>query len=109
MKLFDYINDCGDRVIPKGIDQPFSDFKSPIDIFEQVLEYEKKVISRINLIYRVAIQVNDYASQHFLSWFVAEQIEEEKNATQILERLRLTGDQGNALFMIGTILGGREE
>ena len=59
--------------------------------------------------YSVAVQENDCASLHFLSWFVAEQVEEEKNATQILERLRLAGDQGYALFMIDSILGRRGE
>ena len=109
MKFFDYINDRGDRVVLQGIDQPPTNFKSPTDIFERILEHEKKVTSRINNIYSVAVQKNDYASLHFLSWFVAEQVEEEKNATQILERLRLAGDQGNALFMIDSILGRRGE
>jgi ferritin len=109
MKFFDYINDRGDRVVLQGIDQPPTDFKSPTDILERILEHEKKVTSRINYIYSGAVQENDYASLHFLSWFVAEQIEEEKNATQILERLRLAGVQGNALFMIDSILGRRGE
>ena len=109
MKFFDYINDRGDRVVLQGIDQPPTDFKSPTDIFERILEHEKKVTSRINNMYSVAVQENDYASQHFLSWFVGKQVEEEKNATQILERLKLAGDQGNALFMIDSIIGRRGE
>jgi ferritin len=100
---------AGDRVVLQGIDHPPTDFKSPTDIFERILEHEKKVTSRINNMYSVAVQENDYASQHFLSWFVAEQVEEEKNATQILERLRLAGDQGYALFMIDSMPGRRGE
>jgi len=100
---------AGDRVVLQGIDQPPTNFKSPTDIFERILEHEKKVTSRINNMYSVAVQENDYASQQFFNWFVAEQVEEEKNATQILERLRLAGDQGYALFMIDSILGRRGE
>lgn len=55
MKFFDYINDRGDRAVLQGIDQPPTNFKSPTDIFERILEHEKKVTSRINNIYSVAV------------------------------------------------------
>jgi ferritin len=55
MKIINYINDRGDRVVLQGIDQPPTDFKSPTDIFERILEHEKKVTSRINNIYSVAV------------------------------------------------------
>jgi len=35
-----------------------------------------------------------------LQWFVNEQVEEEKNATDILENLKLAGESGNALMML---------
>jgi ferritin len=107
LKFFEYLNDRGDRVILQAIDQPQSDFKSPLAVFEQALEHEKTVTARINLLYSIAVKDNDFASQNFLNWFVAEQVEEEKNATEIVEWLKMAGDSANALFQINGMLTGR--
>ena len=88
MKFYDFIYDRGGKVTLQAIDQPPTEFKSPKDIFAAALEHEKKVTARIDLIYDLAVQDNDHASQSFLKWFVDEQVEEEKNATQILEMLK---------------------
>jgi ferritin len=42
-----------------------------------------------------------------LQWYVNEQVEEEKNATQILDTLKMAGEKGTALFMLDRQLGGR--
>jgi len=107
LKFFEYLNDRGDHVILQAIDQPPSEFKSPQAVFEQVLEHEKSVTARINLLYSIAVKDNDYASQTFLNWFVAEQVEEEKHASEIMEWLKMSGDSTNALFQINAMLGQR--
>jgi ferritin len=50
---------------------------------------------------------NDYASQTFLQWFVTEQVEEEKNAGDVVETLKMIGDRSEALFLLDRELGGR--
>jgi ferritin len=55
----------------------------------------------------VASQEADYASQVFLQWFISEQVEEEKTASDILDMLEQAGDNRNALLMIDRILGSR--
>jgi len=40
----------------------------------------------------------DYTSQQWLQWFVNEQIEEETNAMQILDKIKLLGDGSLYLF-----------
>jgi ferritin len=107
MKFFEYLNDRGDRVVLQAIDQPQSEFKSALAIFEQSLEHEKSVTARINLLYSIAVKDNDYASQNFLNWFVSEQVEEEKNASQIVEWLKSAGDSATTLFMLDSIMGKR--
>ncbi len=109
MKFFDHIHDRGEKVTLKAIDQPPTEFGSPVAIFGQVLEHEKLVTSLIHRLYETAVKDADYASQSFLQWFVDEQVEEEKNASQILEWLKMAGEGGNALFMINKQLGEREE
>ncbi len=108
MKFFEYIHDRGGKVTLQGIDQPPTSFGKPSEIFAEVLKHEQSVTARINLLYGIAVKDNDYASQEFLNWFVKEQVEEEKNATQILEWLKLAGDSVNALFQINGMLYKRE-
>lgn len=107
LKFFDYINDRGEKVVLQAIEQPPSEFKSPLAIFEQSLEHEKSVTARIDLLYSIAVKDNDYASQSFLNWFVDEQVEEEKHASEIVEQLKMVGDSANGLFMIDAVLGKR--
>jgi ferritin len=107
LKFYGYLNDRSDRVILQTIEQPPADFKSPLAIFEQALEHEKSVTARINLLYSIAVKDNDYASQNFLNWFVAEQVEEEKNASEIVEWLKMSGDSVNALFALNSMLARR--
>jgi len=42
-----------------------------------------------------------------LQWFVAEQVEEEANASEILDQLKMIGDEKRSLFMIDRELGQR--
>jgi ferritin len=107
MKFFEFVFDRGGRVMLQAIDQPPVDFKSPLDIFQQSLQHEQKVTAMINHIYEVAVKENDYATQTFVQWFITEQVEEEKNATQIVDQLKAVGDQPAALFMLDGYLGKR--
>jgi ferritin len=108
MKFFDHINDRGGRVILQAIDQPPSDFKSPLQVFENVLEHERKVTGMINKLYELAFKENDYPAQVMLQWFIEEQVEEEKTAGEIIEQLKLIGEQGSALLMLDRQLSSRE-
>jgi ferritin len=107
MKFFEFVFDRGGRVMLQAIDQPPVDFKSPLDIFQQGLQHEQKVTAMINHIYELAVKENDYATQTFVQWFITEQVEEEKNATQIVDQLKAVGDQPAALFMLDGHLGKR--
>jgi ferritin len=42
-----------------------------------------------------------------LRWFIDEQVEEEKNATEIVDALKMVGSTGTALFMVDRQLGAR--
>lgn len=109
MKFYSFLNEMGEKVELKAIDQPQTSFGSTTEVFEQVLEHEKYVTSRIHMLYELALAEKDYATEVFLQWFVKEQVEEEKNATEILESLKMAGESGNFLFMLDRKLGEREE
>jgi len=107
MKFFDFINDRGGRVVLQAVDQPPTEFESPLAIFEQTLEHERKVTAMINQLYELALRENDYPSQVLLQWFIEEQVEEEKNAEQILQTLKMIGDKPQGLVMVDRELGRR--
>jgi len=108
MKFFDYVNDRGGRVMLKAIDQPPTDWKSPLKMFQHVLGHEQKVTGLINQLYALAVNENDYASQMELQWFVTEQVEEEKNAGDIVQQLKMIADQTMALLMLDKQLATRQ-
>ncbi len=106
-KLFDFLLDRGEHVQLQSIDQPPYAFRSPLDAFEQALEHEKEITSRIHKLYELSVQEKDYPAEVFLSWFVKEQVEEEKAATEIVERLRMAGEDSAALLLLDKELGER--
>lgn len=107
MKFYHFIADRGGQVLLKAIDQPPIEFQSPVDLFQMTLEHEQTVTGLIHDLYALAVQDNDYASQVFLQWFVAEQVEEEQAAGQILDTLKMIGDKGQALIMLDIQLARR--
>jgi ferritin len=108
MKFFHYIYERGGRVTLKAIPQPAAKFKTPLDIFHQVLEHEQKVTASINRLYELALKEKDYAAQHFFQWFIGEQVEEEKNATDIITMLEMIGNTPVSLIMADRQLGARK-
>ncbi len=107
LKFFDYVIDQGGQVTLQAIDQPPAKFGSPVAVFQSVLEHEKKVTGLIHDLVALAARENDYATQNALIWFVNEQVEEERNATQIVEELKMIGESGASLFMVDRQLAAR--
>ena len=108
MKLFEYLLDRGGRVTLKAIAAPPATFGSPLAVFQQVLEHEKKVTGLIHQLYELAEKEKDHALAGELQWFIKEQVEEEKNATDIVENLKRAGAQVSALMFLDGRLGQRQ-
>jgi ferritin len=107
LKFYDYVYERGGTVTLAAIDGPPTEFASPLDVFEQTLAHERKVTGLINGLYALAVEEKDYASEVFLQWFISEQVEEEDNASQIIDTLKRVGEQGQPLFMLDRELGQR--
>ena len=61
----------------------------------------------INELYELAVKEKDYAAQSFMQWFITEQVEEEKNAAEIVQQLELIDAHGTAVLMLDHQLGKR--
>jgi ferritin len=108
MKLYKYIFDRGGVVVLKGIAQPPAKFKSPIEVFKQVFEHEQKITKLITKLYELAVKEKDYPTQIMLQWFINEQVEEEKNDTEIITQLEMIGDSPAMLMMFDRRLAERK-
>ena len=109
MKIFDMIIDMEGRAVLKKIDGPPTEFDSVISVFEQTLEHERNVTKMINGIYALAQKENNYAVQSALQWFIDEQVEEEKSVLEIVNQLKMIGDETTPLLMLDSKLGSRTD
>jgi ferritin len=107
MKLYHYIQEQGAQVSLKAIAEPPSDFTSPLDMFEKTLAHEQFVTKCIHDLYELALSEKDHATEIFLQWFVTEQVEEEANDHEIIDKLKMVGNSPQGLFMIDKELAAR--
>lgn len=107
MRFFDFINDRGGRVLLGQVEAPKSDWGSPLEAFSEAYEHECKISARIDDLVSLSTGENDQAAVAFLQWFVTEQVEEEATVQTIVDKLKMVGDNGVALYMLDTELGQR--
>lgn len=99
-KLFDFVHERGGRVLLEAIDKPEAEWQSPLTIFKEALKHEELITGMINTLVDISIEERDHATNNFLQWFVAEQVEEEANAGSVVDKLTLIGDDSSGLFAL---------
>lgn len=107
MKIYNFVFERGAKVNLKAIEGPKTEWTTYLEVFQQVAEHEEHVTSLINNLVTLARELNDYASESFLMWFIDEQVEEEATAGDLVSRMKLIGDNPNALLMLDAELKAR--
>lgn len=108
LKFYTHILERGGQVKLTAIEGPETEWKDIEAVFAATLKHENYVTERINALVDLAIKEKDHASNQYLQWFVNEQVEEEKNAEQILGQLKIMGKQpGAALYMLDKEMAAR--
>jgi ferritin len=107
MKMFNFVNERGARVILGTIEKPPTEWKSALDVFTATLAHEQKVTGLINDLTNLALDERDHATNIFLQWFISEQVEEESGVGAILDKLKLIGKDSSGLFALDQELGQR--
>ncbi|HIV63251.1 MAG TPA: ferritin [Firmicutes bacterium] len=102
-----YLIDNGVRVTFDAIAKPDKTFKTHMDPLVAGLEHERYVTSLITAIYNAASDAKDYKTMQFLDWFVKEQGEEEKNADDLIKKMKLFGGDAKGLYMLNQELAAR--
>lgn len=99
LKFYDYINDRSGTVRLHTIKDVPQTWATPLAAFEDALSHELKVTSLIHNLMNIAVQEKDYATQNLLRWYIDEQVEEEKNAQVIIDKLKRVGDGGGLVYI----------
>jgi ferritin len=107
MKFYDFIIERGGKAVLAPIEGPPTEWESPLAVFEHAYEHEQKVTGLINNLVDLSIAEQDHATNNFLQWFVAEQVEEEASADEVVQKIKLMGDASGGLFMIDQELAQR--
>lgn len=100
MGFYNHLLTRGAKVELQAIAKPESSFNDVLDIFTKTLEHERHITSRIGELYELALLKKDFALHSFLKWYIDEQVEEESNDQEIIDKLNMIGNQGDALFLL---------
>ena len=107
MLFYQYLQNNGEKVTLEAIAKPDKVLDSHMAPLKAGLEHEQYVTSLINNIYEAAFEVKDFRTMQLLDWFVKEQGEEEKNASDMITKMELFGNDAKGLYMLNSELGAR--
>lgn len=105
--LYRYMHRCGMNVQLAAIEAPQGDFSSVAAVLDKTLEHEQYVTSLIYDLVDAATRERDYKTVQMLQWFVSEQAEEEENANNLIQTLKLAGMRDAGLFMMDKDMAAR--
>ena len=99
LKLIKFVNERGGVSQLPALKSPTVNFKNVNEVFEQLLKHEVKVSDEINKLVDNCLAEKDYTTHNFLQWYVAEQIEEERLARNLLDKLNLIGGDKGGMYL----------
>ena len=108
LKIYEHIIERGGKAEFLAIEAPKAKWTSGGKIFEEAYAHEQKVTGMINALVELAMAEKDHASFEMLQWFVKEQVEEEKQAFEILNQIKMVGDTPGHLLYLDRHVGKRE-
>ena len=108
MKFYNHLIQRDGQPILQNIDKPKVQFDSPLKAFEFALEQEQHITKRINKMYNLAKEEDDYPLKNLLLWFIDEQVEEEEMVQDVIDKLKLVGEDGSGLYLLDREMGERQ-
>lgn len=107
MKYYQYLVSVNVAVRFDTIAAPKCTWKSVQEAFADAYAHEQKITASILALADLALAQKAHATYAFLQWFVTEQVEEENQVAQILQKLTLTGDNPVGVLLLDKELGAR--
>ncbi len=100
LRIFDYVNERNAHALTPSVHQPKHQFESVQKMFEEVYAHEKKVTASIMKLVEQCYKEPDHTTLLFLQWYVEEQREEEALMSTLMDKIKLIGTGGQALYYI---------
>ena len=107
MLFYQYLQNNGEGVTFEAIAKPEWERGGHMTPLKKALEHEKLVTASIDAIYAAAYEARDFRTMQMLDWFIKEQGEEEKNASELVKRFDLFGHDPKGLYMLDSELAAR--
>ena len=107
MLFVQYLLNNGAEVTLEAIDKPDQALDCHMAPLKAGFAHEQYVTSLINNIYAAAFEDRDFRTMQLLDWFVKEQGEEEKNASDLITKMELYGTDAKGLYMLNSELKAR--
>ena len=105
--FFDYLIERGGRAKLEALAKPGTKWASGTKMFEDAYAHEQKVTSLIHDMASLALELKDHATYNFLQWFIAEQVEEESTASDMLQKFTMAEEPPAGLYQLDKELGAR--
>ncbi len=105
LKLIGFVNERGGQAVIPALKKPKKTYGSVRKVFQEILDHERKVSREINEIVDLTLSEKDYITHNFMQWYVAEQIEEEGLAQNMIDKLNLIGEDSSGLYLFDRDLG----
>ncbi|HEY4308372.1 MAG TPA: ferritin [Pirellulales bacterium] len=107
MRLLDFLLARDGEAALKTLAEPAVGFASIASVFEQALDQEQHVSKKIDDLYELALKEKAFSALVELQWFIAEQVEEEETAREIVAKFHLVKNDPAALLDIDREMGVR--
>lgn len=105
MKIYDFVHARRGRVTLTEIGTPIAEWNSVQAAIESALHHEERVTASIHALVDLSRAEHDHATEHFLGWFIDEQVEEEEVVDAIVQKLKQIGDDSSLMYVLDRDLG----
>ena len=102
-KIANYLLEQGAKVTLKSLTAPQTSYASVQEIVEKALEHEKEVTGQVHEILALSRSENDPATENFIGWKVAEQVEEVASVEYLLTLTKTASSQKDLFMLEGKV------
>ncbi len=106
-KMVDYVSTRGGRMVLEAIPKPTTEWPDGLAMFTEALAHEQGVTQRIFELASLALDLKDHATYNFLQWFIAEQVEEEESAADMVQKFTMAAEHPAGLYELDKELAAR--
>jgi ferritin len=107
LKIYDFVLNRSGEIRLEPIAAVDKTWNNLLSMFEETYKHECLVTDLINNCYEVAESERDHATSSMLKWFIDEQTEEERNVVEIIDQIKLMGENGEGIYHLDKELATR--